>query len=365
MEAPDQRTHTPVRVLIAEDSATGQMLLRGIIESDPGLEVVGTAEHGREAVTMCAKLRPDLVLMDINMPHMDGFTATKHIMSDTPTPIVIITAISGDDVALSMEAMRCGALAILAKPTDPHDTNFRAMSRELTRTIHHMAQVKVVRRRRRRGSQAELEALNGESLAVSPLPCATGCCVVAIAASTGGPGALHQILSQLPADFDAPVLLVQHIAPAFDQGFGRWLDRITPLKVQVAEHNASLECGTLYVAPSDFHLGLVTQRRIALTQTPPDHGFRPSADALFRSVGQACGADAIGVILTGMGHDGTAGLRHLKSLGGHVIAQDESSPTVVGMPGPAIDAVVLVIIFPPPQIGARFRAVLARRASDI
>jgi two-component system chemotaxis response regulator CheB len=177
--------------------------------------------------------------------------------------------------------------------------------------------------------------------------------VVALAASTGGPAALQRILIDLPRTFPAPVLVVQHLAAGFVQGLARWLGGSCELHVKVAEHGEALSPGTVYVAPDALHLGMAPGGRVALSDLPPEGSFRPSATHLFRSAGEACGPSLVAVILTGMGRDGVDGLRTVRALGGHVLAQDEATSVVFGMPGEAVQAGVVDAVVPVEQIAGR------------
>jgi two-component system chemotaxis response regulator CheB len=318
-----------LRVLIAEDSLTTRALLLEILSSDPEIRVVGQAKNGAEAVAMTQSLRPDLVTMDIHMPEMDGLEATKEIMITAPTPIVIITGSSGAaGVEGSLHALRAGALDVLRKPPGPGEAAFEESARRLLATVKAMSHVKVVRHWRA-GSRRAPEHY--------PVPGRTRT-VVAIAASTGGPVALQRLFHDLPGDFAAPILVVQHISSGFIAGLAAWLNTVCGLHVKVAEAGEALEPHTVYLAPDDRHLGVTRLARVALSDAPPIGGFRPSGTFLFASVARAFGPAAIGVILTGMGEDGVAGLRELQQAGGRVLAQDETSSVVFGMPGAAIAA---------------------------
>jgi two-component system chemotaxis response regulator CheB len=319
-----------IRVLVAEDSRTTGALLLEILSGDPELQVVGLAKNGVEAVELTRRLRPDVVTMDIHMPDMDGLTATKEIMVATPTPIVIITGSSGAaGVEGSMHALRAGALEVLLKPPGPGMSGFEEAARNLLATVKAMAHVKVVRHWRagRRPSTAPETA--------SPRPSSS---VVAVATSTGGPATLHRLCHDLPGDFPAPILVVQHLSPGFAGGLVSWLNTACNLKVKLAEQGEVLLPHTVYVAPDDYHLGATSQGRAVLSDAPPIGGFRPSATFLFESVARAFGSAAVAVILTGMGDDGVAGLAAVRWQGGRVIAQDEKSSVVFGMPGAAIAA---------------------------
>lgn len=342
-----------IRVLVAEDSATCLSLLVEIIGSDPHLQLVATAGHGAEAVSLTKQLRPDVVLMDIHMPVMDGFEATRQIMTETPTPIVIVSgSVDVRQVAVSMQALRLGALALLPKPSLVGVTDFDEMARHFTASVRAMAGVRVVRRWNPGGSQPP---------AATPAPITpsrngrTTPTLIAIAASTGGPGALYRILSELPGDLPVPVLVVQHIALGFIEGLAAWLGGSSKLKVKVGQAQEQLRAGTVYLAPDDCHLGLRDKNTIEISKIPAVNGFRPSATHLFESVARQYGSSALGLVLTGMGDDGVAGLRSLHAVGGQVLAQDEETSVVFGMPGAAVAAGVTDGTLPLEMIAMRLQ----------
>jgi two-component system chemotaxis response regulator CheB len=330
-----------IRVLVVDDSATSRLLLTEILRADAEIEVVGQAVDGLEAVELVKKLRPDIVTMDVQMPRLDGFAATKRIMIETPTPILIITSLDPRALSVSLEAIRAGALAALAKPGDPRSPAFDEEARELVRQLKAMSQVKVVRHL----------ALEAERLPGSPAP-SGGILhdfraeVVAIAASTGGPAAIHRILTALPADFPVPILVVQHISRGFSNGFATWLDKASPLHVKLAEEGERMRAGSVYVAGDDHHLCIASRRAIHLSSAEPVGGFRPSGTVLFDSVAAVFGRGAVGVILTGMGRDGVDGLRAIRRAGGRTIAESEATAVVYGMPGAAVADGVADFVLP-------------------
>ena len=336
------------RVLVAEDSATARELLVEILRADPEIEVVGEANNGLEAVEMTKRLRPSVVTMDIRMPKMDGFEATRQIMVEAPTPIVIVSGISDlREVENSMHALRLGALAVLAKPPGPESPDFEEESRQLVQKVKAMAQVKVVRRWPER-IQAGLPPLPHIHPTARPR-------IVAIAASTGGPAALAHILCDMSPDFTLPVLVVQHMAKGFAGGFAAWLNTVASLRVTVAREGEPLCARTVYLAPDDRHLGVVDASTIAISNAAPIDGFRPSGTFLFESVAKAFGNTMVAVVLTGMGTDGVAGLRAVRMAGGRIIAQDEETSVVFGMPGAAISAGLADVTMPLGAISTRLR----------
>jgi two-component system, chemotaxis family, protein-glutamate methylesterase/glutaminase len=332
-----------IRILIAEDSLTTRALLREILSSDPDLQVIGQAKNGVEAVELTRKLRPDLVTMDIHMPDMDGLTATKEIMIVAPTPTVIITGSSAArEVELSMHALRAGALDVIAKPPGPGSPGFEEAAQKLIATIKAMAQVKVVRHYRPRTLPTGRTPRTGNPGRI-----------VAIATSTGGPAALQRLLADLPGDFNTPILVVQHITKGFAAGLANWLNSVCDLQVKLAEQGEPLVPHTVYLAPDDRHLGVSAPGAVALSSAPPIGGFRPSGTFLFTSSAQVYGPAVVAVILTGMGQDGVEGLRAVRQAGGRILAQDEKSCVVFGMPGAAVAAGVVDQVLSPDAIASR------------
>jgi two-component system chemotaxis response regulator CheB len=293
--------------------------------------------------------------MDVEMPRMDGLEATQEIMSTVPTPIVIVTANPrAQEVETTLAMLRMGALEVLLKPPGPEAPNFAEAARRLVTTVKALSQVKVIRHWR------PAPAPGPRAEPIRPvLPVGVRGRVVAVAASTGGPQALQCILTRLPADFRLPILVVQHISPGFTAGLASWLDAICPVRIKVARQGEVPVPRTVYIAPDDRHLGVSAQGQIALSSAPPLGGFRPSGTFLFESVARVYGASAIGVILTGMGEDGVEGLRAIRRAGGRIIAQDEKSSIIFGMPGAAVAAGLPDVVLPLDAIAARLTTLAA------
>jgi two-component system chemotaxis response regulator CheB len=346
-----------IRVLVVDDSPTARALLVEILRSDPEVEVIGEAKDGLEGVELTGRLRPDLVTMDVRMPRLDGFAATKEIMIASPTPIVIVTAsFDAREVELAMQSLRAGALAILRKPPGPESSAFEDAARKLLSTVKAMAHVKVVRHWRQTArTKDDGQGTKHEGSPSRPSPCILRPSprLVAVATSTGGPAALHRMLSRLTPDFPAPVLVVQHNAPGFMGGLVAWLGGGCGLTVKVAEQGEPLLPHTVYLAPDDRHLGVAAAGTVLLSAAPPLGGFRPSGTYLFESAARARGSSVVALILTGMGDDGVEGLRAVRQAGGHVIAQDEASSVVWGMPGAAVAAGLADSVLPLDAIAIR------------
>jgi two-component system, chemotaxis family, protein-glutamate methylesterase/glutaminase len=333
-----------LRVLVVDDSATARTLLVAVLANALGVAVVGEAPGGAEGIRLAERLRPDVITMDIHMPGIDGIEATRQIMARVPTPIVIVTSANPGDVELSLEATAAGALIVLEKPVAPSTPAFVEQSARLVAMVKAMAEVKVVRR-----WEGPRITPTGEHRVTSRVP-RFGAKIVAIAASTGGPAALKHILGRLPADFPAPVLLVQHIADGFTGGLVHWLGMDSNLEVRMAEQGESLRPGCMYVAPHRGHLTVAPAGQVVISSSAPVGGFRPSADRLFESVADVYGARAVAVILTGMGSDGVAGLEFVHRRQGFVVAQDAASSVVWGMPQQAIRRGLATAVLALPEI---------------
>jgi two-component system, chemotaxis family, protein-glutamate methylesterase/glutaminase len=347
-----------IRTLLAEDSPTARVLMTEILQGDGDLKVVAIAKDGSEAVAMTKQLQPDVIVMDLHMPEMNGLEATTQIMVEAPTPIIIVTA-TGDAraVAVSMHALRAGALTVLPKPTGPAGGDFEQTARQFRETVKAMSQVKVVRRwATTRPSDRPRRAVAGEA---SAIPAS----IVAIGASTGGPAALYRIFSELPGNFPVPILVVQHIAHGFVAGFVDWLNAGSPLDIRVARHGDAIAPRTVYLARDDQHLGLLDRHTLAVSSAPPVGGFRPSASFLFESVARLYGRAATAVVLTGMGQDGLEGLRAVRASGGRIIAQDEQSSIVFGMPGAAVGAGLADLTLPLSAIAFRLGQLVSEKST--
>lgn len=344
-----------LRILVVDDSAVARRLIVRILERDPELRVVGEAVNGEQAVAMAERLRPDVITMDIHMPVMDGLEAIRSIMEQSAVPVVVVTSsASPEDTALSFEAVKAGALTVIEKPKGPGSLEFETQAELLLNAVTDMAGIKLVTRRPRRGAILKRPRSSPEA------PTRRRVDVVAIAASTGGPAALATVLGDLPADIPVPILVVQHISEGFDSGFARWLDTMTPLKVMLAQPRHFLRPGQVVVAPNGRHLGVSRNLQVILDNSPPMGGHRPSASYLFQSVAKSCGPSALGVILTGMGADGSPGLVQMKSAGGWIIAQDEATSVVYGMPGRSVEAGAVDRVLPLEEIAPEILEVCRR-----
>lgn len=341
-----------VRVLIADDSPSTTLLLQEICRR-AGLQVVGCARDGQEAVELTARLRPDVVTMDVHMPRLDGIEATRLIMEHTPTPIVVVSnALDDPAQQISFRALAYGAVAVARKPPSPGHADFDTIARQLTETLEAMADVRVIRRRQdkcRSDPQSEAApdapaATTGAAPPTHKLKPEFAPRVLAIAASTGGPQTLARLLGGLPATFSLPIVIVQHISSGFVGGLAEWLNGACKLQCCVAQDGQRLLPGHVLFAPDGTHLevdAVGTALTARLRGTDPLARHLPSATPLFDSVARTCGARAVGLVLTGMGRDGTDGLRNMYGRGALTLAQSPSSCIVPNMPQAAIDAGVV------------------------
>jgi len=332
-----------IRVLLVDDSATVREYLAYLLAEDPALEVVGTARDGLEAVEQAERLKPDVIVMDVHMPRMNGYEATRRIMERVPPPIVLVSASSSrEEVAMTFEALKAGALTVVDKPTGPDHPKQAESARRLVETVKLMAEVKVVRRwpRRERPAAPSVPSVKPDRKVR----------LIAIGASTGGPQVVAEILRELPRQLGAPILVVQHIAPGFTVGLAEWLGQGTRLAVKLAEPGESVRPGTVYFAPEGSQMGVTKEGRIRLTKEAAEDGFCPSATYLFQSVAEAYGRSAIGILLTGMGRDGAEGLKRLREAGGVTIAQDKESSVIFGMPAEAVRLGAAAYVLSPTQV---------------
>jgi two-component system, chemotaxis family, protein-glutamate methylesterase/glutaminase len=353
-----------VRVLVVEDSPVVREFLLYVLGSDPEIEVVGTAETGEEALEAVERIRPDVITMDVHMPKMNGFDTTRRIMETHPTPIIIVSGtLDVAETASVFRAMEAGALAVLPRPSGFGHPEHEQSAADFVQTVKLMSEVKVVRRWPHLRPAKTLPAAS-LSPQIQRRTAQTEGQLVAIGASTGGPPALRIILSGLPKDFPFPILIVQHIAPGFTQGFAEWLAQSSSRPVELSVHGQQVVPGRVYVAPDGFHMTVGIDRRIWLNTDEPENGLRPSVSALFRSVAKAYGQSAIGVLLTGMGKDGAFELKLMREQGAVTIAQDKETSVVHGMPGEAVRLGGASYVLPPEKISIMLTSLAARICSQ-
>ncbi|HMK28987.1 MAG TPA: chemotaxis response regulator protein-glutamate methylesterase [Terriglobales bacterium] len=333
------------RVLLVDDSTFMRKVLQSIIAADPQMEVVGEARDGREAIAMAESLRPDVVSMDIMMPHVDGLQATQAIMSRNPRPIVIVSSETKEGADITLKALELGAIDFIPKPTNGVDLDMQGLRDELCRKLKVASRVRVIRTIVRSGAKPPAASSYSEGkftpsdAAVSGNLAGSGNArfpLVIVAASTGGPQALMQFIPALPANFAASVLLVQHMPGTFTAQFAKQLGEVAAVQVKEAENNDALRAGTVYVCPGAQHMRVMANGRLSVEMGERIHGYRPCADVTMETAACFAGPMTVGVVLTGMGADGSKGVQAVKAAGGHVIAQDEVTSVIFGMPAEAI-----------------------------
>jgi two-component system chemotaxis response regulator CheB len=320
------------RVLVAEDSATVREMLCDVLAADPELEVVGAAADGREAIALCEALRPGIVTMDMMMPTMTGLAATEHIMAFCPTPILVVSsAVNRGELFETYDVLAAGAVDVLEKPTGHEPAG--VWERKFVAAVKLAARIRVITHLRARSKpRAAVTAPTVRAAGDE-----AGARVLAIGASTGGPGAVVEVLRGLPVDVGVPVLFVLHINPQFGHALAEWLDQQTPWPARFAVDNEPVvgAAGQVVIAPADRHM-LVRDGRIRLDDGPERHSCRPSVDVLFESLAREYGRMAGAALLTGMGRDGAQGLLAMRVAGATTFAQDEASSIVYGMPREAV-----------------------------
>jgi two-component system chemotaxis response regulator CheB len=308
-----------IRVLVVDDSAFVRAALRAILGSDPAVEVVAEARDGREGVDKVRALRPDVVTMDVSMPVMSGLEAVQRIMEECPTPIIVV---SSGQIPLIVQALSFGAMDFVSISQD-----IESVGKEVLEKVKIASHVRPIRRIRPRPA----ERPEGKAAAGSAR-------VAAVGVSTGGPQALQVLLSRLPADFPAGILVVQHIAPGFIQGLVDWLSLTSPLHLHLAHSGALLKRGEVLFAPDGLHMTIDAQERISLGELPGRPLLHvPSIDVMMESAARSFGQRSIGVLMTGMGQDGVQGMAAIRAAGGRTLAQDEESSSIFGMNKVAIE----------------------------
>lgn len=323
-----------VRVLVVDDSAFMRKILTELLQSDPQIEVVGTARDGQDGVARTLELKPDVVTLDIEMPKLDGYGALREIMTQRPTPVVMVSSHTREGAEATIRALAMGAVDFVAKPSGSISLNMHITRDEL------VAKVKGAATATPRYRRAVEPPAPTEARPVVPAPTLSSWReagpvprrLVLIGCSTGGPGALHHIIPKLPADLPAAVLVVQHMPPGFTKSLAQRLDELSAIQVKEAAEGDRVQNGRVLLAPGGFHMVVDAEGRIHLNQEPAMHGVRPAVDKTFESAVAVWRERMVGVILTGMGYDGGKGMVSLKKAGGKTIAEDASTCVVYGMP---------------------------------
>lgn len=327
-----------IKVLVVDDSRVLTKIVSKILETDPAIKVVGTAANGREAIEKVESLKPDVVTLDIEMPVMDGIEALRQIMATNPLPVIMLSTLTRDHADITMEALAMGACDFITK--DFSNSLLAEKQQELINKVKDVAKNRVRLLLRGLKPQEAPVTLGPRALVKRE--------IVAIGASTGGPPALQYILSHLPKEFPVPVVIAQHMPRLFTQSFAERLDKISRVTVKEAEDKEALQTGVVLIAPGDSHLAVKRNRRQAMVELVKDdkYIYRPSVDLLMSTTASAFESKSAGLILTGMGNDGLAGMRELKSKGGYIIAQNEETCVVYGMPRAVVNARLADAVLP-------------------
>lgn len=339
-----------MKIAIVNDMFMATEAMRRVLVGDGRHTVTWIARDGNEAVERCARERPDLILMDLIMPRMDGIEATRQIMAKTPCAIVVVTASVNDSASKVFEAMGAGALDAVNTPVleGPGDLGgARALLAKVETISKLLGPTTTAKPPVPLGSFPRLAGAKQQRL-------------VSIGASAGGPAALAKVLNALPANFPAAIVVVQHVDEQFASGLAQWLGSQTPLRVQLAKEGDAVREGHVYLAASENHLCLASSHQLGYTKEPKDCSYRPSVDVLFKSVKQKWQGAAVGVLLTGMGRDGAAGLKALRDAGHYTIAQSEATCAVYGMPKAAAELNAAREILALERIGPRLLSLLTQ-----
>jgi two-component system chemotaxis response regulator CheB len=355
--------HRAIRVVVVDDSPTARGLLVSLLNSTDGMQVIGTGASGEEALQLAKRLKPDVMTLDVNMKGMDGFAATRLIMRESPLPIILVTSsMMPNETNLTFQALNAGALTVVRKPglADP-DTCDR-----LVQTVQVMAGVPVIHHWGRHNATASLAAAQAVRARRSneAQPKVDQLKMIGVAASTGGPAALAAVFRPLPASFPWPILVVQHISLGFGMGLVQWIDTQTALQTRMAEHGEVPRAGTILFAPDDYHMQVNARGEVELVKGQPFKGLRPSANPLFQSMASVYNANALGIMLTGMGDDGAEGMSALYLAGGFTIAQDEESSVIYGMPRAVIERQVVSQTLPLDEIGPTLASYAAAKICE-
>jgi two-component system, chemotaxis family, protein-glutamate methylesterase/glutaminase len=338
-----------IRILVVDDSVVFRRALTDELSRDSALEVVGTAPNGRIALAKLGQLSPDLVILDVEMPEMNGLQALKELRKTYPhLAVIMFSALTERGAEATLDALALGATDYFTKPAESWglDESLRVIREQMIPMIKAICTP----------SRPQNAPTGASSISLTPakVPVATGVIrVLVIGASTGGPNALSEIFTQLPADFPVPILIAQHMPPMFTRLLAERLSAQSPIRVQEASSGSVLKPGEAWVAAGDYHMAVAmhgTDYRLLLHQGPPENSCRPSVDVLLRSVAKTFGADSLTVILTGMGQDGLRGCESIRALGGQVLAQDEATSVVWGMPGYVAQAGLADRVLPLPLI---------------
>lgn len=343
-----------IKVLIVDDSAFMRKLLSDVFAAEHDFTVVDTARNGKDAADKVKWLKPDVITMDVEMPVMDGIKALEVIMKEFPTPVVMVSSLTRDGADATMRALELGAVDFVAKTAGPI-SSVTSIKSEILAKCRAAAKVNVVRFAKYKEKQivmvpSSVSAVNDDR-------------IIAIGTSTGGPRALQEIITRLPGNLPCGIVIVQHMPPGFTKSLSDRLNSLSSINVKEAEHNDIIRPGLALVAPGDYHMTVAQEggkKLVKLNQSPPIGGHRPAVDPLFESVARCYGMRALGVILTGMGHDGAKGIQTIKKQQGYTIAEDQSTAVVFGMPKAAIEIGAIDKVLPLSGIAAEIVRVVSK-----
>lgn len=352
MEAQSAKQHDQLRVLVADDSPTVRLMICRMLESDPSIRIVGTATNGREATEQVIQLKPDIVTMDVEMPVMNGLDAIEHIMAYNPVPILVISSVVDKlHAANAARALGAGAVDVMPKPMPASMEEFETVAEDLRAKIKLLSRVHVITH-----PKAKLSGFEEPK----PVPAAPVKYVVreqldsfrlvAIGSSTGGPQALYNILGTIPADINAALLIVQHIAPGFTDGLAEWLSTNSKLQISIGHQDKPIFPGEVIIAPEGSHMIVNSKFKVELLDNDFPGPHKPAVNVMLESVADVYGSKSVGVILTGMGNDGALGIKAIHDRGGHTIAQDSATSAIFGMANEAIKMGGVDEVLPLPEI---------------
>jgi len=327
------------RVLIVDDSAFARLMISKHLSEDPGVEIAGTARDGFDAIEKIKTLKPDVVTLDVEMPKMDGITALEKIMSDYPTPVVMLSALTSEGADVTIKSLEIGAVDFFLKQSIINPTGDEETNNELINKVKQAAKVDVTGvTTRLKNIVATLQRSSQKKIAINAAKTTRVNKVLIIGSSTGGPRALYELVPNLPADLPAAILMVQHMPPKFTKSIAERLNELSQINVKEAEPGDMVSLGQALIAPGGYHMAVHMNGQIALNQDKPRCGLRPAVDVTMESAVKVYGSRCIGVILTGMGNDGTQGCAMIKAGGGRVLAEHESTCVVYGMPRSVVEA---------------------------
>lgn len=335
-----------IKVLIVDDSPTIQELMNYILSSDNSIKVIGIVNNGEAAIKFIEKNKPDVITMDIGMPGMNGFEATRRIMETNPTPIIVITGLfDSQDIDRTFQAIDAGAVSVIEKPTAINDKGFHQIAENIINMVKLMSEVKVIKRK-----PAYKNTKINLSTDIKVINDLSDIKIVVIGVSTGGPPVLQTIFSKLSSNIKIPILVVQHIMPGFLNGLVDWLSQVTEYPIHIAAQGERTLPGHIYFAPDGFHMEIRSNGQILLTTAEKENGLRPAVSCLFRSVLNCYGKKSMAILLTGMGSDGAKELKQLKDKGAITVAQDKDTSIVYGMPGEAVKLNAATYVLSPKKI---------------